>query len=31
MREKVKEFQKRRWEDNWNETLLPLITEKKDN
>jgi len=31
MREKIKEFQKRRWEDNWNENVLPLITEKKDN
>ncbi|ORX88087.1 chitobiosyldiphosphodolichol beta-mannosyltransferase-like protein [Anaeromyces robustus] len=25
MRENIKEYQKRRWEDNWNENILPLL------
>ncbi|ORX51786.1 hypothetical protein BCR36DRAFT_411757 [Piromyces finnis] len=25
MRENIKEFQKRRWNDNWNENVLPLL------
>jgi len=29
MRENIKEFQKRRWDDNWNENVLPLIKQKK--
>jgi len=29
MRENVKEFQKRSWQDNWNENILPLLEIKE--